>query len=810
MSDALRPWLVSRRAALVLAIAAVYFAAAKLGFTMAFAAEQVSPAWPPTGIALAALLVLGRDAWPGVALGALLANATTSAPVWTAFAIAAGNTLEAVIGAELLRRSDFQRSLGRLRDVLALVVLAALLSTTVSATIGVATLCRARVYAWGAFPSLWWTWWIGDAMGDLVVAPLLLVWSRSFERGVARRPLVEAAALVAVLLVVELDVFGGRLGRSIAEYPLQYTVFPIVVWSALRFGQRGTTLVTFVAASFATWATAHGAGPFALGNANESLIMLQLFMAVMGVTALLLGAVIAERNVAERRHTADYERLEVGQERLRLALDAGRMGVWDWNIETGELSWTAQLEPLHGLAPGTFGGTFAAFREVVHPDDRAALDHAIARAVEEGTGFEIEFRNPWPDGTMHWIAGKGRALRDATGRAVRMIGVGLDMTEHRRLEQELRRQAQELADADRRKDEFLAMLAHELRNPLAPLVNAAAILRAQQSDPAVVESACALVERQVRHIARLVEDLLDVARISSGKIALRRERAGLAAVVETAVEISRPLIDARRHRLAIRLPPEPLHVDGDPTRLAQVLANLLDNAAKYTEAGGEITLTAARAGEEAVVRVRDTGMGMSPQMVERAFDLFAQGERTLERTESGLGIGLTLVRSLVELHGGRVTASSEGPGRGSEITVRLPALPAAAAGAIPAPAAVAVVARRVLVVDDNVDGAESAAMLLKLDGHDVRVAHTGPDALAVAHEFVPDVVVLDIGLPGMDGYAVARALREDRVVAHVRLIAVTGYGRDDDRRRAQAAGFDDHLVKPVDIETLSALLATRD
>jgi signal transduction histidine kinase/DNA-binding response OmpR family regulator len=382
----------------------------------------------------------------------------------------------------------------------------------------------------------------------------------------------------------------------------------------------------------------------------------------------------------------------------------------------------------------------------------------------------------------------------------------------------------EIQHADRQKNEFLSMLAHELRNPLAPIRNAVTILRAAGTDPDALGWAGGVIDRQVRHLVRLVDDLLDISRITRGKIRLRREPVEVSAVVTQAVEASRPEIEARNHRLDVTVPDEPVWINGDPARLAQVLTNLLNNAAKYTEPGGRVSVVVESASPrrrgnelvdtcETVIRIRDTGIGIPGDMLACVFDLFTQVDHSLDRSEGGLGIGLTLVRRLVELHGGTVSAASEGPGRGSEFTVRLPmADRAARAGGTAAPldptsAVPTSQALRVLVVDDNVDGADSLARLLKLGGHDVRMAHDGPGALAAADTFRPDAVVLDIGLPGMDGYEVARRLRAQTDIGAALLVAVTGYGRDEDRRRSLDAGFDHHLVKPVDVEALRELFA---
>jgi len=363
------------------------------------------------------------------------------------------------------------------------------------------------------------------------------------------------------------------------------------------------------------------------------------------------------------------------------------------------------------------------------------------------------------------------------------------------------------ADLHRRKDEFLAMLSHELRNPLAPIANAVHLLRLQQHEENPVQrQARAIIERQVAHLSHLVNDLLEVSRITAGRIRLQCEQIDVRAILERAAESVRPLVAQHRHQLKVELQTEPVWINADPVRMEQVIVNLLNNAAKYTEDGGRIWLRLRTVGGEAVVSVSDTGPGIPPDLLPRVFELFSQAERSLDRSQGGLGIGLTLVQRLVELHGGNVEAHSA-PGKGSEFIVRLP-LAQGPASERPGPEAATKsgTALRILVVDDNLDQAHSTAMLLGSSGHAVRVAHTGPTALDVAAEFEPDVVLLDIGLPELDGYEVARRLREQPRFRNLRLVAITGYSQESDRRRSRAAGFDHHLVKPVDLQKLQEVL----
>lgn len=380
----------------------------------------------------------------------------------------------------------------------------------------------------------------------------------------------------------------------------------------------------------------------------------------------------------------------------------------------------------------------------------------------------------------------------------------------------MRRQAEErLEEASRRKDEFLAMLAHELRNPLAPIRNAVELIRLAAPTEHKVRWAADVTDRQVRQLTRLVDELLDVARISQGKVVLQTQCLDLVALVSQCVDSQRPMLAGRHQSLTLSLPQHPLKVDGDATRLAQVVNNLLSNAIKYTPEGGAITISVAHAarhaGDTAVLEVSDNGIGIDADLLPHVFELFEQGKRALDRTQGGLGVGLTLVQRLVQLHGGEVVASSGGSGQGSRFRITLPCL-GDADDPLPAePGAqrlpTAAVARRILVVDDNVDVVETTTMLLSLSGHQVRSAKDGLQALHVANEFVPDVVLLDIGLPLMDGYEVARRLRQTPQTAGALLIALTGYGQQGDRQRGKDAGFDGHMLKPVDPHALARMIA---
>jgi PAS domain S-box-containing protein len=440
--------------------------------------------------------------------------------------------------------------------------------------------------------------------------------------------------------------------------------------------------------------------------------------------------------------------------------------------------------------------------QFIHPDDVAENVRVWKRAIDTGEPFDFEHRFRRADGQYRWHVSRATAQRDAEGRIVLWIGSNTDIHDVKRLEDDLR-------EANRRKDEFLATLAHELRNPLAPIRTGLELMRIAPDDRAMIDEVRASMESQTRQLVRLVDDLLDVSRITSGKVTLRVERMELASVVRNAIDATRELVEAFGHELTIALPAEPILLDADSTRLTQVISNLLTNAARYTKGRGRIHLAAERQGSEAVVTVTDTGIGIPAEMLERIFEMFAQVDRSLDRSQGGLGIGLSLVKRLVDLHGGSVEAHSAGLGKGSEFVVRLPAIAADAASESPRGGGQAVAAPgklRILVVDDNRDAAMVLAMLLKTMGNETRVAHDGVEAIEVSAQFQPRIILMDIGMPRLDGYATARRIRDEPWGKNMILVALTGWGQDEDRQRTREAGFDHHFVKPVDPVMLRELL----
>ena len=494
-------------------------------------------------------------------------------------------------------------------------------------------------------------------------------------------------------------------------------------------------------------------------------------------------------------------RVTMNEERLRLAQGVAQIGTWDWDPETRVACFSAESRELLGLEEND-AGQQDEWKRNVHPKH---LEQVCAMLEEcaAARACEIEYRYQHPLRGERWIYSKAGLVEHAGHRHV--VGICLDVTERREAEEALK-------EVNRRKDEFLAMLAHELRNPLAPIRNAAQLLNVHSAGNPEIEWARAVIERQTKHLVRLVDDLLDVSRMVRGQIVLKKKPVELAEIVQNAVETSRPLIRLRKHHLTVQIPEEPVLLQADLTRLSQVVSNLLNNAAKYTDDGGQIRLDAVVDNGTVIIRVRDTGLGVDSDLLPHIFDLFTQADRTPDRAQGGLGIGLTLVKRLVELHGGSVQAHSEGLGSGAEFVVRLPTLASSSEPVMRTPLRIPVVAPadarslRILIVDDNVDAADSIAMLLSMEGHETRSVNTARAALLAVPDFKPEVVLLDIGLPEMDGYEVARHLRAQGGTQRLRLVAVTGYGQPADRLRAHEAGFDEHMVKPVEPTALQDFL----
>jgi PAS domain S-box-containing protein len=493
------------------------------------------------------------------------------------------------------------------------------------------------------------------------------------------------------------------------------------------------------------------------------------------------------------------------EERLVLAHSAARLGTYDYDVRNGTVQWDERTCQLWGVSLSEFVA-YDVFLSGVHADDLASTTAALQRALDhEGDPhYEATFRVcNRIDGVTRWIKANGRAVFEQ-GEPLRLVGTVEDITERQQSQERIRESEQRLRELSDHKDRFLAMLAHELRNPVAPIRSAAEVLSRTATPGSSEQSMVGIIQRQAQQLSRLLDDLLDVARITQGRIELRREPVTLASCVQVAIESIEPLILEKRHRVTVSHAAPLLTVNADKVRLTQCVSNLLINAAKYTDPGGRIDIRTFTEAQETVIEVHDDGIGMSAELLPRVFELFVQNDASLDRSQGGLGLGLSICKQLIEMHGGRMAAVSAGVGQGSTFTIRLPTEQPVPAPDVERPAR-EVSTRRVLIVDDNQDAADSMAMLLGSGGHEVRAVYGAEDALTEAVSFAPDVVLLDIGLPHVDGYEVARRLRAAAVSA--KLVALSGYGRPEDQRQSAAAGFDAHLLKPVDLQAIEEILA---
>lgn len=519
---------------------------------------------------------------------------------------------------------------------------------------------------------------------------------------------------------------------------------------------------------------------------------------------------VTARVAAEEASRLHAQGLAESRARLDYAVQLSGIGFWYCDLPFDELNWDARVKE-HFWLPADAQVTIETFYERIHPDDREPTRAAIAKSNETGNAYDVYYRTCEPDGPgIKWIRALGGTDFDADGRPIRFDGVTVDVTAQKNAEAESQRVAARLREADRRKDEFLAMLAHELRNPLAPVGTAAQILKRSTDNAERVAHAADIIERQVGHLTSLVDDLLDVSRVTRGLVTIEQEPVDLRTIVTAATEQAQPLLQSRHHALRTDVAAGDYFVSGDFHRLVQVVANLLTNAAKYTPQNGQIVLSVSAEATDAVIQVSDNGIGISAELIDDVFELFTQAERTPDRTQGGLGIGLALVRSLVQLHGGTVVAQSGGAGKGSTFTVRLPLVARSPSTGIAVGSNAAPVRRRrVLVVDDNVDAAGTLAELLELLGHEVEVAADAASALRSAASGAWDTYVLDIGLPDMTGFELAQRLRDGLAQPASLFVALTGYGQAHDRVMSRAAGFDHHMVKPPDISRLIEILEHR-
>ncbi len=533
----------------------------------------------------------------------------------------------------------------------------------------------------------------------------------------------------------------------------------------------------------------------------------------------ITGFLGVAEDISERKRSEAA--LRKSEERFELAVAGSNDGIWDWDVRTDEVYYSARFLELLGYCDGEFENTLESFHTHLHPQDRERTLASVRRHLKLRQPYDIEYRLRTKGGEYRWFRARGQAIWDASGLAVRMAGSLTDITEAKQAESVLEQSANEIqhanqtlriAEADARKavverDQFLAMLSHELRNPLSAILNGVSVLDHPAVNPETVRRARQVIRRQVDHMSKLLDDLLDVARITQGKIGFRKKVLDLNQLMLDAGQAMRSAMEAHGHQFVITPATEPVLVEGDSTRLLQVVENLLTNAAKYTPPNGRIMMELAVHDESCKLSVRDNGRGLDPDMLEEIFDMFVQSNNAIDRSDGGIGVGLTLVRALVSMHGGTVTAQSEGLGRGSEFLVSLPLTSKPLAKSPEQPAAPVTAATRIVLVEDNADTRDMLQAILELDGFQVEVAADGQQGLDAILAQRPDVALVDIGLPELDGYEVARRVRKQLSKSDVRLVALTGYGQAKDRQAVMEAGFDEHIVKPINPARLSRMLS---
>jgi PAS domain S-box-containing protein len=789
---------------------AVYVFAGKLGLSLAFLHASATPVWPPTGIALAAFLILGHRAWPAVFLGAFTVNVTTAGSWLTSLGIAIGNTLEGMLGAYLVNGlAGGRHAFDRAQDVFKFAALAGMVSTTVSATIGVTVLSVAGYASWAEYGPIWVTWWLGDAAGAVVVAPVLVLWSTMPSLRWKRPQLIEAACLLLSIVLVGQVVFGGLAPLGMKNYPVAFLSIPFLIWSAFRFGQRGAATAIVVLSGTAVWGTLGGFGPFAVGTPNESLLLLQAFMGTISVMTISVAAAVSGRRRAEEAlHESEiaYRQMFVSNPHPM------------WIIDRKSLVF---LE-VNQAAVDKYGYTRDEFQRMTLRDIRLVEDiprmEEAGRALNRGAKVLGTYRHRKRDGTLIDVEISAHPLQ-FMGRPAALV-LAYDVTERKQAEEERQRllareQAAraEAEAANRAKDAFLATLSHELRTPLTTMLGWARMLRTTELTAEQQSHAYETIERNTRVQAQLINDLLDVSGIVAGKVTLDKYPVDLVPIIENALESVRHAARAKAIRVETTLDHFAGPVLGDPLRLQQVVVNLLSNAIKFTPEAGRIELRLERTDASARLAVQDTGKGIAPELLPHIFDRFRQGDSSTTRAHGGLGLGLTIVRELVQLHGGTVAATSPGEGRGATFMVHLPL---ATAGNGPGPRAGrpgwpsaehalrphSLQGLRILVVDDDPDTVDllCAALGHAGGGAEVTTAQSVTEALEAVEQMRPDVIVSDLSMPGQDGYALVREVKKLAGVHHVLMpvVAISAHARAEERQKALAAGFARYVAKPID------------
>ena len=675
-------------------LTAVYFVSGKLGLALAFVNESASAVWPPAGIAVGALLAFGRHLWPAVAVGAFLVNITTSGLLFPSLMIAAGNTLESLVGAWCITAwTGGAAAFDRTRGVFRFSVLACSIVPAIAATVGTAALLLAGLTEREEAASVWVTWWLGDAVGIMMFTPLLVLWSTQRSRAVISRRPREAALVYAAVVVVAWIVFGNS-PAGVRNYPLQFMAAPLLLWPAFRLGARETMTATTLLGLLAVVGTLRGYGPFAWTSPNESLLLLQAFVGTFALLMLGVAAEVSTRvgieaemralnDTLERRVNTRTDELSRLHARLAEAQSVAQVGSWEWDVRADAVWWSDELCRIYGVPVGT-SMTYDQFLQMVHTEDRALVENAVRTALADRRPFSFDHRIVRPDGAERILHAHGHVTVGASGNVGRLVGTAHDITERRKAEDERAQLLQEQAArreaeaANRAKDEFLAMLSHELRTPLNAALGWAQMLRGGQVEStATRDRAVEAIWRNLRSQARLVSDMLDTSHILLGTLRLDRTPVDLAAVAQEAADMIQESAAARGVRLALELPPTPAWVHGDGGRLQQIVCNLLSNAAKFSKEGGVIEVTVRREQRRVILVVEDDGPGIAPEFLPHIFDRFRQADSSVTRQHGGLGLGLAIARHLVEAHGGTITAANRLQG-GAVLTVALPASDSAA------------------------------------------------------------------------------------------------------------------------------------
>lgn len=685
--------LLPRRAVLLVLLTGAYVLAGRLGLLLAVVNDSASAVWPPTGLAFATLLLIGLRAWPVVLIGAFIVNLTTSGAGGASALIALGNTLEAVTGAWLVQRyAGGAAVFDSPRTIFRFTCLAAAGATAIAATVGVSALLLGGLASKEQAGSIWFTWWLGDAVGALIVTPLVVSWAR--PRDSAWRPSqgIEAAALVATIAVVLVVVFGNS-PTGAAHYPLTFVVAPVLLWSAFRFGIRETVTAAAVVSGFALAGTLRGWGPFARSSPNESLLLLQAFGGLTTTMVLCVAAEVKRRrtiemdirtlnDALERSIGERTEQLHVVNQRLVEAQRVAHVGSWEWDIHRNTLWWSEELYRIYGVDPDDLSG-YETYLTRLHPADRERVDGTVRQALADGRPFTFEHRIVRPDGSVRVVQSAGQVAAGPDGRPARMLGIAHDITERHQAEEEraqlIHAQAarHEAEQTSRAKDEFVAILSHELRTPLNAALGWAKILDGlPPGDPKGARALDAIV-RNLSIQSRLVSDIVDVSRITRGGIAVEWKPVDVPALFDAAIETVREAATLRQVTIAVELPDQPVSLIGDADRLRQVLWNLLSNGVRFGREGGQVRLAARNDGDDVVLSVADDGPGIDPAFLPYVFEPFRQADASPKRQHDGLGLGLSIARHIVEQHGGTVSAAN-GESGGAVFTVRLPARRAAA------------------------------------------------------------------------------------------------------------------------------------